>query len=785
MQQPKTQPSKSCAQARKPWKKQVKLLSLLTIILLGVFTLANSPFFSAASATYVWGSITQDTVWTPTDSPFVIANDVTVYPNATLTIEPGVEVRFGGAFSLVINGTLLASGTKDKMITFTSNREQPEAGDWEAIEFRGTGPSKLSYCFVEYGTDGVTIEDGRVDVVNSEIANNSRSGIHLSGDNQATIRYNTIRSNAIGILLTGTSTSGANIRYNTILSNTDSGIKLAADDYTNIVILYNVLSANTNGFHISGQADTYITNNSISFNTVGVFYAQAEGHEIHFNDIYENELGMQVSSAYNVTVNAEYNYWGDESGPYHISLNPAGKGNPVGGDGVNLDFIFFLTKNWSYINERPTARLLTDITLVPPNQAVTFIATNSSDDKRVDQYLFDFGDGRNSGWTTLSIFVHKYSAVGTYDASITVMDDYGVNSTNTAMATIDVQVLTPLDVSVTPAPYTVGSEDQASITVHVTDGATAVENATITLFSVGGGSFTTSSGTTNSTGYFITTFTAPNVTQIANVRITATASMSGYADGSDYKYLEVVPPLLVQVTADPDAIKSEATLNVRVQVTYSGQPVPDALLTVSSDGGGDFSPQIGTTDLGGNVTFVFTAPQTTTQLNSTITATATKTGYVGGEGRTKITVNPRMLVVQFDVFPSAINSQGSSQITVHVTSDGAPVTNVTVTLAAGGGTFSPVNGTTDSDGDAAFTFTAPQATTELNVTMTATASKIGYVDGQDQVVITVTPRTIIDPGEGAGLPLTTILLIALPVIGVVVVLLLIKLKVIGITWKEE
>ena len=777
-------------------KKRLKLFPLLVVIIFGSLTFANSLFFFAASATYIEGPITQDTVWTLTDSPFVVSKNATVYPNATLTIEPGVEVRFGGNFWLIVNGRLLADGTQDRMITFTSNKDQPQAGDWNAIKFGGTEPSILAYCSVKYATNaikiensaveiknsvisnnlqnGITIVNGTVEVRNNEIADNSQSGIYVTGDNQVTIQNNTIRSNVDGILLTGNSTSGVNIRQNNILSNTQSGIKLDADAYSNIVILYNVLSANNKGFYVSGQANTYITNNSISYNTVGIFYAKAQGHEVHFNDIYGNELGMDVSS--DAIVNAEYNYWGDKSGPYHTLLNPDGKGNPVGGDGVNLDFIFFLTAPIGYINERPIARLLTDKTLVPPNETLTFIATTSSDDRRVDQYFFDFGDGENSSWTTLSIFVHKYSSVGTYDANVTVMDDFGVTSSEVATVTISVQDLTPLDVSLTPTHYTLGSEEQVSITVHATDGAGTVENASVTLFLVKGGSFTPSSGFTNSTGYFTATFTAPNVTQITNVRITATASKSGYADGSDYEYLEILPPLLVQVTADPASVKSEATSNVNVHVTYSGQPVADAVVAISSDGGGNFSAATGTTELDGNCTFVFTAPQITAQLNITITATATKIGYVQGQGQTKLTIEPTILVVQVTASPTTIDSEEISHVTAHVTCDATPVSDVTVTVSSdGGGNFSPETGTTNSNGDVIFIFTAPQTTTQLNVTITATATKVGYVDGEDQV------RVGVNPSGGGGLPLTTILIIAVPIIAVVVVALLIKLKIINIT----
>jgi hypothetical protein len=134
------------------------------------------------------------------------------------------------------------------------------------------------------------------------------------------------------------------------------------------------------------------------------------------------------------------------------------------------------------------------------------------------------------------------------------------------------------------------------------------------------------------------------VTEQTNVRITATASKTGYADGSDYEDLEVLPPgapsLTVQVTFSSSFIKPLVTSNVTVHVTSNANPVPDATVRVSSSGGESFTPETGNTDSNGNFKCTFTAPQTTTQVNITITATATKSGYLDGIGQREIIVSP-------------------------------------------------------------------------------------------------------------------------------------------------
>jgi len=778
-------------------KKELKLLSILAVIILETLLLTGKMVFKPANATYVEGYITQDTVWTLTESPFVVSNNITIQ-NAQLTIEPGVEVRFGGPFSINVeeNGTIYAVGTLNNNITFTSNKDEPQAGDWDTIKFKGAVPSTLEYCVLRYATNGITIINSNVTIkysdisgsyqngivisnstakiLNNQINANTQNGIYITGARQVDVQNNIIRANENGILLTGNSTISANIVRNTVLSNNQSGIYLDSNDFSNIVILYNTLSANNRGFYVSGLSSTWITNNSISYNTVGIFY-EKNSHSAHWNDIYGNSWGMDLELE--ASVDATYNYWGDESGPYHASLNPSGKGNPVGGNGETLDFVFFLTAPIGYINQRPVANLLTDKTLVPSNQLVWFIAVNSSDDRQVNQYFYDFGDGTNSSWTTLSIFVHEYSSVGNYTARVVVRDDFDVTSTNAANVDITVQELTPIEVSLTLARSTVGSEEQVSITVW-----TSVGTSKIRLVSITKENLEISFDFTNSTGYLTTTFTAPKVDEQTDVRIIATASKNSYADGSDYEYLRVQPPLSVQVFADPNSIKSEASTHVIVHVTHKTNPIPEAAITMSSDKG-SFLAETGYTDLNGSLAFTFNAPQVITQTNVTVTATARKSGYLESVGQTTITVNPRTLAVQVIPNQGIFESEAALNMTVHVTDEAKPVAGANVTVSSDlVGLFSPSTGTTNSNGDFKFVYVAPKVTTQANVTITASAAKSGYINGENQAKLLVNP---VLSGAEAGLPLTTILLILIPVVVVAIVAILIKKKIIVIGHEES
>ncbi|MGF3573693.1 MAG: right-handed parallel beta-helix repeat-containing protein [Candidatus Bathyarchaeia archaeon] len=212
-----------------------------------------------------------------------------------------------------------------------------------------------------------------------------------------------------------------------------------------VSIMNNVVSGSTwAGIMIEGWNEggliSNITGNSVAYNQIGIRYNRVtQGNIAHYNDIYNNTYGMNVTLG--ATVNAENNYWGHPNGPYHSSVWPEGGGNPVNGNGVDLDFIPFLTTNQSTINQRPIAALAPDKTTLDVNETVIFSASASTDDGYVEYYFFDFGDGTNSSWTTSPTVTHQYTEEGIYNATVIVMDNLGATSTNEEQITVQMIVI--------------------------------------------------------------------------------------------------------------------------------------------------------------------------------------------------------------------------------------------------------------------------------------------------------------------------------------------------------
>jgi parallel beta-helix repeat protein len=100
-------------------------------------------YASAFCQTNVGGLITENTTWDLAGSPYVITGNLLVFPDITLTIEPGVTVKFNPRMAFQINGTLVARGTAAQKITFTFNDEVPVSGYMPYLFFNYTSQSAV------------------------------------------------------------------------------------------------------------------------------------------------------------------------------------------------------------------------------------------------------------------------------------------------------------------------------------------------------------------------------------------------------------------------------------------------------------------------------------------------------------------------------------------------------------------------------------------------------------------------------------------------------------------
>lgn len=223
--------------------------------------------------TEISGLITADTVWSVPNSPYILTDEVRVEDGQTLTINPGVEVKFSSGTNLQIDGQLLARGDTDNPITFTSNEGTPAQGDWGSIIFTDssidatfvddvyTGGSIIENSVIEYGGGqqfgAVRTIGAEPFIVASTIRNNANSGIYGSGR----VENCTITDNEGGIYALGT----ADIIDNTITGNGPvwSGIYT---DRSTVTIRDNLIKNNVG--RDAGGINCFVSTATITGNTV-------------------------------------------------------------------------------------------------------------------------------------------------------------------------------------------------------------------------------------------------------------------------------------------------------------------------------------------------------------------------------------------------------------------------------------------------------------------------------------------------------------------------------------
>lgn len=110
----------------------------------------------------VSGSIEEPTVWT--EGNVYVINGSNVSIRSVLTIEPGVTVKLKDAQLNVVGGKILAVGTAQKRIVFTSladdrncgdtngdaNATRAAKGDWQVIYLNGTTETTFKYVDIFY-----------------------------------------------------------------------------------------------------------------------------------------------------------------------------------------------------------------------------------------------------------------------------------------------------------------------------------------------------------------------------------------------------------------------------------------------------------------------------------------------------------------------------------------------------------------------------------------------------------------------------------------------------------
>lgn len=145
------------------------------------------------------GAVNADAFLILSNSPYRVEKDVVIDEGATLYIEPGVVVTFDQNTSIIAqDGGVVARGTREYPILFTSSGATPSAGDYRnAVRFEKKTKvnSFFEYCIVKSATTAFDVYYGAPEISYCYIAQNAQNGIYCRNDAAPKIFYNTIAGN--------------------------------------------------------------------------------------------------------------------------------------------------------------------------------------------------------------------------------------------------------------------------------------------------------------------------------------------------------------------------------------------------------------------------------------------------------------------------------------------------------------------------------------------------------------------------------------------------------------
>ncbi len=229
-------------------------------------------------------------------------------------ISQGVDAANHGDTVFIHNGIYTEHVTVSKGITL-----QGESVNGTIIDAGGTGTGIY-----------VTANSVVIKLLTVRNAPQSHSAIKLSVSQNCDISQCNITGNDEGITLWAAVSN--TIHNNNISGNGGWNGGIYIENSNSNRVYENKITANDwVGIKLSGADDNGIDNNTVSNNSNGIMlYGASAGTDVHYNDIYGNDMwGVFVYNVNALQVDGRNNWWGNRSGPHHTTGNPQGTGDNV------------------------------------------------------------------------------------------------------------------------------------------------------------------------------------------------------------------------------------------------------------------------------------------------------------------------------------------------------------------------------------------------------------------------------------------------------------------------
>jgi hypothetical protein len=247
--------------------------------------------------TTISNPIYTSTTWNLSGSPYIIASNIVVFEGATLSIDPGVVVKFQDGITVDFRGKLVANGTATAPITFTSANANPTMGIYGGFKVTGyvsqigalTNQLTFSYCNVSYASAFVDLAmsaQGPFTFTNCNFTNNGAVNNNSADYGDLIYDHCTFTGNYQGVVWNGG--GDVYVNYCTFTNNT-----IGAD------AMYVSNSTFSGSSKYAVNAYQSLQHCEIFGNALGAIWDAHAATSMQYNYIHDNTVGVQISRFWN------------------------------------------------------------------------------------------------------------------------------------------------------------------------------------------------------------------------------------------------------------------------------------------------------------------------------------------------------------------------------------------------------------------------------------------------------------------------------------------------------
>ncbi|RPH93671.1 right-handed parallel beta-helix repeat-containing protein [candidate division KSB1 bacterium] len=171
---------------------------------------------------------TASDVLAPVSPPYILKSDWIIEAGRTVTIQPGTEIMVDSLWWIDVRGQMIARGTPESPIVFTSSYIVPDLGQWRGIKLRNGNPDQQSvfeHCIFKYGAY-FDLDTTKRDVLEDSVVEaNTFRGMLCVRNSRPIIERCVVMYNQNNAVFLSGSQCAPRIRYNIFWKNDASGVR--------------------------------------------------------------------------------------------------------------------------------------------------------------------------------------------------------------------------------------------------------------------------------------------------------------------------------------------------------------------------------------------------------------------------------------------------------------------------------------------------------------------------------------------------------------------------------